>query len=216
MDLMILTFIKFAIIIVAIIIGLFRHATLNEANRIFWLFLFVALAGEILDPLLARYFRNNFPIYHVFRPLYYTFLTLAISNEMKRLKTIYIISIPLVIIAAFLNAKFMQPPDLALNTIIINLISVLLILQVLFYIAILFEEHSWEETMHYHSFWIAIAILIHSIASFLSLGIHNFLDDEGQDVVVNVQAFSEFIFYGSFSLNFMLQKTKPVSLNSAT
>jgi hypothetical protein len=208
MDLMILTNIKLTIICLGIIIGFLRLSILSEANRIFFIFLFVALAGEILEPLLGKYFSTNFPIYHIFRPLYYSILTLAISCEMNRLKNVYLASIPIVIIAAFLNAWFLQPPEKALNTIIINMVSVLLILQVLFYIAILFEEHSWEQTMYHYSFWIAIAILIHSISSFLSLGIHNLLDSEGQDAVVQVQAYSEFVFYGSFSLNFLMQKQR--------
>lgn len=211
MDLMILTYIKLAIICLGITIGFLRLSILSESNRIFFIFLFIALAGEVLEPMLGLYFSTNFPIYHVFRPLYYSILTLAISYEMTRLKKVYLASIPFVIIAAFLNAWFLQPPEKALNTIIINLASVLLILQVLFYIAILFEEHSWEQTMYYYSFWIAIAILIHSISSFLSLGIHNLLDAEGQDAVVQVQAYSEFVFYSSFSLNFLLQKKRPAT-----
>jgi hypothetical protein len=209
MDLMILTYIKFVIISLGICVGFLRLSVLNESNKIFFIFLFVALAGEILEPLLGHYFSTNFPIYHIFRPLYYAILTLALSTEMTRLKKVFLASIPLVIIAAFLNAWFLQPPEKALNTIIINLASVLLILQVLFYIAILFEEHTWEQTIYYYSFWIAIAILIHSIASFLSLGIHNLLDADGQDAVVLVQAYSEFVFYASFILNFLLQKKRP-------
>lgn len=209
MNLVILTYIKYVLICLGIGVGFLRLSILSESNKVFFIFLFVALAGEILEPLIGRNFGTNFPIYHIFRPLYYSILTLALSLEMTRLKKVYLASIPIVIIAAFLNARFLQPPDKALNTIIINLASVLLILQVLFYIAILFEEHTWEQTMYYYSFWIAIAILIHSIASFLSLGIHNLLDAEGQDAVVLVQAYSEFVFYASFILNFLLQKKRP-------
>jgi hypothetical protein len=210
MDLMSLTYIKLSIVCLGIIVGFVRLSALNTTNRIFWLYLFVALAGELLEPMLGYYFPTNFPIYHVFRPLYYTILTIALANEMKKLQKLYLYSIPVVIIAAFLNAHYLQPPDKALNTIIINLVSVLSILQVLFYIASLFEENSWEGTMHNYSFFIAIAILINSIASFLSLGIHNFLDAAGQDAVIMVQAISEFVFYGAFILNFMLPKKLPV------
>ena len=205
-----MTWIKIFIVCIGIIIGFMRFTFFNESTRIFWLFLFVALVFEIMDPLMSKYFGINFLVYHMFRPLLYVFLTVALSLELSRFKKIYLASIPVVLIAAFLNGYYFQPPDVALNTIIINLISVLSILQVLFYIAILFEEHSWNETMYYYSFWIAMATLLHSIASFLSLGIHNLLKEDGQAVVVWVQAWSEFVFYGAFSVNFLMQKKRQV------
>lgn len=212
MDLMILTYVKFSIICLGIIIGFIRNSVLTETNRIFWLSLFVALAGEVMDPLLAIYYRNNFVVYHIFRPLNYTILTIALANEIVRFKTLYLTTIPLVILAAILNAIYLQAPNQVLNTIIINLTSVLMILQVLFYIAVIFEKNNWDATIYYHSFWIAMAILIYSIASFLSLGIHNFLDAAGQAIVVQVQAYSEFVLFGGFVLNFMLQKNVPAIL----
>lgn len=209
MDLTVLTYIKIAIICIGITIGFLKHGILTETNRIFWIFLFSALAGEILDPLMGIYFQNNFVLYHVFRPLNYAILTIALAFDIPRLRKAYLATIPVVFLAAYLNGIYLQPPKEVLNTIIINLTSVLLILEVLFYIAILFEQNNWESTIYFYSFWIALATLIYSISSFLSLGIHNFLDEAGQDVVVLVQAYSEFVFYGAFVVNFILQKKRP-------
>jgi len=111
-------------------------------------------------------------------------------------------------IIALINAIYFQHPDRQLNTLVIIIISVLLILQVLFYVAFLFENHNWKETIYHHSFWIAMGILINSISSFLSLGIYNFIEGEGQKALVPILIVSEWLFYSSFIINFILQKQK--------
>lgn len=208
MDLLVSTYIKLGIISVGIATGYRREQVLTTANHHFWYFLLVAFAGEILDIVMARLLCNNYPYYHVFRPLYYALLTLALSSEMGKLKKTFILSIPITWIIALLNAVYLQPPDRQLNTLIIIISSVLLILQVLFYVAFLFENHNWKETIYHYSFWIAMGILINSISSFLSLGIYNFIEGEGQSALVPILIVSEWLFYGSFIVNFILQKQK--------
>ncbi|MBZ5857037.1 hypothetical protein [Flavihumibacter profundi] len=210
MDLTIATYIKLAIIGLGILVGFSRQSSFSEANRLFWLFLLVAFAGEILESLMSKYFRNNFPLYHVFRPLYFILLTLALSEEMGRFKKLFQLTIPIVVIAALLNGLFFQSPIKELNTVIITLISIFLVLQVLFYIAILFEHYSWHETIYFHSFFICLGILINSISSFLTLGVYNFLEGDGQNSIILFLIISEWIFYSSFILNFVIQKKKPL------
>ena len=53
-----------------------------------------------------------------------------------------------------------------------------------------------------------MGILINSISSFLSLGIYNFIEGEGQSALVPILIVSEWLFYGSFIVNFILQKQK--------
>ena len=86
MDLLVSTYIKLGIISVGIATGYRREQVLTTANHHFWYFLLVAFAGEILDIVMARLLCNNYPYYHVFRPLYYALLTLALSSEMGKLK----------------------------------------------------------------------------------------------------------------------------------
>lgn len=212
MNLIVGTCVKLSIITIGIAVGYAREKHLSAANRMFWLFLLVALAGELLEVLMGRYYGINYVYHHVFRPLYYTFLTLALSHEIGKPKTIFLISIPVVILLAVLNGLFLQPPDSSFNTIIIILTCLLLILQVLFYIARLFEEANWNEMMYHYSLWIALGIMIHSITSFLTLGAYNVLKLDGHKMVVPLLVISEWIFYASFVFNFCVQAPRQKSV----
>ncbi|GAO42951.1 hypothetical protein [Flavihumibacter petaseus] len=211
MNLFIATCVKLGIIGIGIAVGAARNKSLTDANRMFWLFLLVAFAGEVLEFMMGRIFVNNYVYHHVFRPLYYAFLTLALANEMGRLRKPFLITIPVVAILAFLNAMYLQPPDKTFNTLIIVLTCLLLILQVLFYIAQLFDHHNWQETAYQYSLWIALGILIHSISSFLTLGIYNVMKQDGHRMTVPFLVISEWLFYGSFVLNFWLQHKSPTT-----
>lgn len=211
MDFWISTIIKLSLVAAGITVGYIRESKLTEANRIFWLFLVVSGGGEILEWLMAYYLKNNFPFYHVFRPLFYGLLTYAMTIELGKLKKIFRLSIPVIWIAAYLNGKYFQQPNLHLNTVIISLTCLLQILQVLFYIAMLFDKYNWHQTLYHYSFWIAMGILIHSIISFLTLGIHNFLETDGQKAVISFLIISEWIFYASFVVNLLVQKRQPES-----
>ena len=211
MDFWTSTLIKFGIVATGITVGYIRENKLTETNRLFWLFLSVAGAGEILEWLMAAYFKNNFPLYHIFRPLTYGLLTYALTIELGKLKKIFRLTIPLVWIAAYLNGHYLQDPYKHLNTVIISITCLLHILQVLFYIALLFDRYNWNQTLYQHSFWIAMGLLIHSIISFLTLGIHNFLETDGQKAVISFLIISEWIFYASFALNLLIQKNEPAS-----
>lgn len=208
MNLTIATYCKFGIISLGVITGFLKADKLTEANKRFWIFLIVALASEILESIMARAFRNNFPLYHVFRPLFYVLLTIALTLELDRFRNYFLLTIPVVIAAALIDAFYFQPVLTQLNTLVISLISLFMVLQVLFYVAVLFEKYSWQETLYYHSFFIALGILIHSITSFLTLGIYNFLEADGQTSIINYLIVSEWIFYSSFVLNFFIQKKK--------
>jgi hypothetical protein len=208
MDLAISTYIKLTLIGLGIAIGFYREPVLTAANRLFWIFLIVAFACEVLEYMMAKYFKMNFPLYHVFRPLYYVLYTMALSTEMGYLKKTFLLSIPLVILAAFVNGYYFQSPIKVLNTVIISLTSVLLILQVLFYIAFIFEKHNWQETIYNYSFWIAMGLLMQSITSFLTMGIYNFLEKDGQEAIIPYLIVSEWIFYSAFILNLAIQKHK--------
>ncbi len=209
MNLFISTCIKLGIITLGIAVGFARQKQLSSANRMFWIFLLVALGGEILESLMGHYYGINYVYYHVFKPLYYTFLTLAFSSELGKLKNAFLVSIPTVMVLAILNGIFLQPPDKSFNTLIIVLICLLQVLQVLFYTARLFDRHNWQETMYQHSLWIALGLLVYSITSFLTLGIHNFLQLDGHKMVVPFLIVSEWIFYASFVLNFWIQQSRP-------
>jgi uncharacterized protein YhhL (DUF1145 family) len=200
------TLIKFLVIGIGIAIGFAREKKLNRTNYNFLIFLVVAAGGELLDWLMAYYYKHNFVYYHVFRPLFYTLITLALAEELGRMKRSFRLSILFVWIAAYFNAKYLQPPDDSLNTVIISLTCLLHILQVLFYIARLFDQYNWNETIFRHSFWIAIGILLHSIISFLTLGLHNVLGGDGQKLVTNFLIVSEWLFYASFAINMLVQK----------
>ncbi len=200
------TLVKLLIILLALVVGVRREGKLTVTNRIFLLFLVVALPCEIMDYMMGRIYRTNFLYYHVFRPLYYALMTIALAEEMGKMKRLFRASIPLVFVAAVLSAFFLQSPTQGLNTIVIILISMLQIIQSLLYIARLFDRYNWEQTLHEFSFWIAIAILLHSISSFLSLGIHNLISPESQEKVIRVLIISEWIFYLSFVVNFAVQK----------
>ncbi len=202
------TLVKLALIVIALIVGFIREEKLSNANRLFLFFLVVALPGEIMDALMARIYENNFLYYHTYRPIYYALLTIALLGEMGRLKNALKLSIGFVYVAAILNGYYLQPPTTSLNTIIIVLTCLLLIIQILFYIARLFDRNNWQETIHQYSFWIAMGILINSISSFLSMGIHNFLSREGQVKVIPILIVSEWLFYLSFIINFTLQKKR--------
>lgn len=209
MDLWTSTLVKFSIVAAGLTVGYIREEKLTETNRLFWLFLAVAGGGEVLEWVMAYYLKNNFPFYHVFRPLTYGLLTYVITTELGKLKKIFRLTIPLVWIAAYLNATYLQQPKETLNTVIISLTCLLHILQVLFYIALLFDRYNWHQTLYQYSFWIAMGLLIHSIISFLTLGIHNFLETDGQKAVIPFLIISEWLFYASFVLNFLLQKKQP-------
>ena len=206
MNYWIATVIKLSIIVLGIIVGFSRENKLNRTNYNFLLILIVAGAGELLEWLMAQYYNHNFVYYHVFRPLFYTLITLALAPHLGKMKRSFRLSIIFVWIAAYFNARFLQPPENSLNTVIISLTCLLHILAVLFYTARLFDRYSWNETMYQHSFWIAIGILLHSISSFLTLGLHNFLDADGQQMVTYILIISEWLYYISFIINFSLQK----------
>lgn len=200
------TLIKCCIIGIGLLIGFARENKLNRTNHSFLIYLLVAGAGEILEWLMAVYYNHNFVYYHVFRPLFYTLITLALAEELGRMKVVFRLSILVVWIAAYINALYLQPPDTSLNTVIISLTCLLHVLQVLFYIARLFDQYTWNETIYRHSFWIAIGILLHSIISFLTLGLHNVLGGDGQKLVTNFLIISEWLFYASFAVNLLVQK----------
>lgn len=206
MNLTIATFLKIGIISMGVMVGFLKEQQLTAANKRFWIFLIVALASEILESIMARAFRNNFPLYHIFRPLFYILLTIALSLELYRFRHFFLLTIPVVVAAALIDAIYFQPILTQLNTLVISLISLFLVLQVLFYVAVLFENFNWQETLYNHSFFIALGILVHSISSFLTLGIYNFLEADGQNTIINYLIVSEWIFYGSFALNFIIQK----------
>lgn len=203
---LITTIIKICIIVLGIIIGFARENKLNRTNYDFLIILIVAGAGELLEWLMAKYYFHNFVYYHVFRPLFYTLITLALAPHLGKMKRSFRLSIIFVWIAAYFNARYLQPPQDSLNTVIISLTCLLHILAVLFYVARLFDRYSWNETMYHHSFWIAIGILLHSISSFLTLGLHNFLGADGHKLVTHVLIVSEWLYYASFIVNFSLQK----------
>lgn len=200
------TIIKLSIIGLGISIGFARENKLNRTNYFFLIILVVAGAGELLEWLMAQYYKHNFVYYHVFRPLFFTLITLALAPHLGRMKRSFRLSIIFVWIAAYFNGRYLQPPEDSLNTVIISLTCLLHILAVLFYIARLFDKYSWNETIYQHSFWIAIGILLHSISSFLTLGLHNFLGADGQKMVTHVLIVSEWLYYASFVVNFSLQK----------
>ncbi|HPZ87719.1 MAG TPA: hypothetical protein PLQ32_06430 [Flavihumibacter sp.] len=200
------TVIKFIIITAGIAVGFWKKDKLSAANQVFWIFLIVAAGCETLDVLMGKYYGNNRVYYHVSKPLTYALLTLALSNEIGRTKNFFLWSILLVVILSALNAYFLQSPGTDLNTNIIVLTSLLLILQVLFFIARLFEEANRQQMMYEHSFWIALGILILSITSFLTLGLYNVLMQEGHAKIIPYLIISEWIFYGAFLVNFLVQK----------
>lgn len=206
MNYWIATIIKLSIIGIGISIGFARENKLTRTNYMFLLLLVVSGAGEVLEWSMAQNHKNNFVYYHVFRPLLYTLITLAIAPELGRMKKSFRLSIPLVWIAAYFNAQYLQHSYHSLNTVIISLTCLLQILAVLFYIARLFDQYTWHETIYYNSFWIAIGILLHSIISFLTLGLHNFLGYDGQLMVTNYLIVSEWLYYISFAINFYIQK----------
>jgi hypothetical protein len=201
-----MTLVKFCIIGAGLVIGFSREKKLNAVNYKFLIFLLISGAGEVMEWLMAYYYKHNFVYYHVFRPLFYTLITLALADELGRLRMVFRLSIPVVWIAAYINAAYLQPMDVSLNTIIISLTCVLQILQVLFYIARLFDEYSWSDTLFRHSFIIAIGILLHSIISFLTLGLHNVLGGDGQKMISLFLVVSEWLFYASFAINLLMQK----------
>lgn len=200
------TLIKLSIIVAGIFVGFVRERDLTPVNFRLFIYLLVAGAGELLEWLMGIYYNHNFVYYHVFKPLFYTLITLAFSSELGKLKVGFRLSILVVWIAAYLNAKYLQQPATSLNTLIISLTSVLQVLQVLFYIARLFDRYNWNDTLYRHSFWAAIGILIHSIVCFLTLGLHNALGGEGQQFVTNFMIGSEWLFYTSFAVTLLVQK----------
>ncbi|MFT4023086.1 MAG: hypothetical protein QM664_04780, partial [Flavihumibacter sp.] len=150
------TVVKFIIIIAGIAVGFQKKDNLSAANFIFWIFLIVAAGYETLDILMGTYYGNNRVYYHVSKPLTYTLLTLAMSYEIGRARKFFLLTIPAVLVLSVLNGIYLQSPGTDLNTNIIVLISLLLILQVLFFIAKLFEEANRQQMMYEHSFWIAL------------------------------------------------------------
>ncbi len=200
------TVIKFIIILAGITAGFREREKLSAANQVFWIFLIVAAGCETLDVLMGKYYGNNRVYYHVSKPLAYALLTLALSYEIGRSRIFFLWSIPVVVLLSVLNGIYLQSPGTDLNTNIIVLTSLLLILQVLFFIARLFEEANRQQMMYEHSFWIALGILILSITSFLTLGLYNVLMQDGHARIIVYLIVSEWIFYGAFLVNFLVQK----------
>lgn len=198
--------IKFTIIAAGIAVGFVREKKLSRSNHLFWVFLIVAAGCETLDISLGRYYGSNYVFYHVCRPMNYCLLTLGLSYEIGRARRFFLFTIPVVVLLAILNAYYLQAPDKDLNTNIIVLTSLLLILQVLFFIARLFEEANRQEMMYGHSFWIGLGIMVVSITSFLTLGLYNVIQVDGQAMIITYLIISEWVFYGSFVLNFLVQK----------
>ena len=200
------TVVKFIIIIAGITAGFREREKLSAANQVFWIFLIVAAGCETLDVLMGKYYGNNRVYYHVGKPLAYALLTVGLSYEIGRSRNFFLWSIPVVVLLSVLNGIYLQSPGTDLNTNIIVLTSLLLILQVLFFIARLFEEANRQQMMYEHSFWIALGILILSITSFLTLGLYNVLMQDGHARIIVYLIVSEWIFYGAFLVNFLVQK----------
>ncbi|ULQ56872.1 hypothetical protein KJS94_01505 [Flavihumibacter rivuli] len=199
------TYIKLGIIGAGILIGFLQNEKLTTANRTFWFFLVIAGSFEILERMMGVIFQNNFPLYHVARPLFYGILTWGLATGLGRFRKLFLLTVPLVWLAAWLNARTLQPPATTLNTIVITFTSLLLILQVLLYVTRLFEYEDWNTIMYRGSFWIVLGILINSISSFLTLSIYNSILNRGNDLTFPILVITEWLFYLSFSLNFILQ-----------
>ncbi len=185
------------IVLLAFLLGLTVYNCNNVIQPIVIL-LGVTFISEVVSIFIAKYYRNNSPVYHVFNILQISFLGCFFYRAFrsKMLKRIILItSIGMVLFSIFVTLLFQNIyvfPSIFLNveTFILIIWSVLLFIEIL-------DSPSERNIFKDPVFIITIGILWFNLFSFIFFLLHNYLvkNDISVRSITLLHFFSNYIYY---------------------
>ncbi len=196
--------IYFAILVVAILSGLYRMAKLSPASKILLWQVMLTCIVEVMAYISLKQWGHNLSIYHVFIPIDFLLISLAYHRELKQPYLIY--TSLLIGIWAMMNALFFQPFLEKFPSNVILLTSFFTVLWTLVFFRTLLKNFEDRSFTAYPLFWISCGWLFFDTVNLFSFGSYAFLHQNASaefiSIVSTLRYFTNYLLYMLYSVAF--------------
>lgn len=208
-------YIYISIIIIAITTSLLRYRKLDRASKTLSVLLIVTLLSETVAYYMAKYYRNNFPVYHFFAPvqLFIVGLYFNYSVEKFRKKNIGLYIGIAGIALAVLNSLYFQPLH-TLNSYFLMYEGFCTVFMCLYAFNQMFLDDEYNMLSLPH-FWFTFILLAFWSITYVNWGVHEVMRINMIDImsitaqvlwIVNVLTYSGIAFVFLFYRKNIIQR----------
>lgn len=186
MDYTIRFVIYLAVIFMAIVISVFKYKQLDKASKVFCVLLVTTLISETCSFFLAKYYRNNFPVYHFFAPvqLFLVGLYFNYAIESFRRKNIGLyIGIIGILFSAF-NTLYLQPIK-TFNSYFLLFEGLCTIFMCLYAFNKMFVNDDID-ILKSHHFWFTFILLTFWSITYVNWGVREFIRYKMLEMIFSV------------------------------
>lgn len=175
-----------AVIVIAAVISLVKYRQLDKASKIFSIMLIMTLISEVMAYVIAKYYRNNFPVYHFFAPiqLFLVGLYFNYSIESFRRKRIGIYIGIIGLLFGVFNTLFLQPIK-TFNSYFLLFEGLCTIFMCLYAFNKMFVNEDID-ILKSHHFWFTFILLTFWSITYVNWGVREFIRYKMLEMIFSV------------------------------
>lgn len=208
-------FFNIAALLFAFCCGIYRYKILDDAAKIFAVFVCLSVVSENLAFFAAQKFRNNMPVYAIYSLIEFGMVSLYFNNAIdvfRRYNIGYYVGIAGIILG-ILNIAFLQGLN-QLNSYFLVFEGICIIGMALFSFFRLLLKHDQLRLNRYHHFWFATILAFFWSVTFINWSLYDYFSLKFTDkmwiinasiIVVNIITYlaisSVFILYPKMQRN---------------